>query len=732
MATLGHVAGTAPAGGLHNARGGWQKVQLLSQGNTQARRAGMQQLLRSSHALVRGGDADTAAVVNGIAAGGGEREECDEDGKEVEKKPTSLLECLSARLGSDKERMDRAATHAQVLRRQRRQLWRQLQGQEWPRWRLDAKTQLEMRVEALSHDIRQAEEVVPLQHARRKRMVEALTGSLHQLKALDAEGNLEHHITGGARGALSVRHTDAPLRKKGARGSRLKAPEEEKAIAREARLSNELLDMTLAHMFDVSQTGVILTNGRVCPRCTQDLVLTPMQQLLCPNCKIFTDASVLSASSILDADDSKVARRRVSGGQYFSAEHFMTRLKNVQGHFHRIPPKVLKDICQYIYDYSIPEHDWTNIWVIRETLAGVSRPKLYDHAPLISTYISGIQPPQLPAVVVSEISTMIKMLHKAWAAMQRVLDEEQANANMLAGKPVKPTNRNHPNAGLCLQHLGLLLGLDPLLKYNWSIWEANNVRTKQAMMKTAFGEHGWEMTTVDTPRQAGPAKGAVGRRVVACTLVHMTLNAHDWRLITAEERSQAHPLRKVRKRKVPLKIDPTRSRKVTECRGVNFRVARKLRRKGLWQDVEDITFWVTFWDMLLSDFNPWTECPGKIELVRRTLEAYSVNYIADYLREMEDNEMKRQTEPRGRRPTTASVLKRTTARAKKRAQRQPPTMAEVRVAKRQRRQERERHRRCGATKAPSPRQSTISWGSVTVEGRSGGDKQPQSKKRRRA
>ena len=655
-------------GRLQGTSSGWRKVQLLQRGNTRAR----------ARAPPPPADLDEAA-----AAGAPDSSSTE---SAAEGPPSaSLVTRLTQRMEHGQQEVEDARSEAVVWRRERQELERRLEVERWRRWELDDKTRLEMRVEELGRLIQAAETTLPRQHERRCHLANTLMQSLQRLGALDDSGNLDQHSTGGSKTALSVRHADARAPGQGPPPRRTKAPEEEGAVAREARLSAELLDTTVAHMFGSREGALIMANGRVCPRCCHDLVSTPLQQLLCPRCKIFMDANVLaSASSIMDSSDSSALRRRSSGGQYFSAEHFMTRLQNVQGHFHRIPPKVMKDVCMYIWEYSIPEHDWTNIWVIRECLAGVGKPKLYDHAPLISTYISGIQPPQLSAVTVSEISTMIKMLHKAWAAMQRVLDEEQANANMLAGRPVKPTNRNHPNAGLCLQHLGLLLGIDPLLKYNWSIWEVNNVRTKQAMMKTAFGEYGWEMTTVDTPRQAGPAKGAVGRRVVACTLAKMTLSSHDWRVITPQERAQAHPLRRVRRRQVPLKTDATRSRTVTECRGVNFQLARRLRRLKRWQAVEDVTYWVTFWDMLLSDFNPWEQCRTKIAEARRTVEEWGVAYIADYLREMEDNELRRQTTPSLRRATTASVLKRTTARAKQRAQRIIP--AEV-MAQQQRQRE---------------------------------------------
>lgn len=576
---------------LAQASSGRHRLALMAQANTRQRRWGMAKLNSTARMMARNlsvkrkrapntSSANPAAVVDGPSRTTITSE--DSDGALMEK----LLTAASEARAECNSGLEQAAT----WRREVQELEQLCATRTWRRWEQDQLWRHKLRIRQLQTRISVMETVVPRNTNRHE-------ATVLRIGELLKETNGTGRRIAPRRQVLQVQRNSA------------KDPTTENAARQEMRLCEDLLTMSVAHTFAARSSGRILSNNRVCPRCCGSLVCTANSQLLCTNCTLFLDANVLITSAALEGGDASTSRRggRGHSSQYRPEKHFLTRLSNVQAHYHRIRTSVIKDVCLYLYTHRVPDHDLTNVWVGREALAGTNHAKLYEFVPLIMARVSGIQPPQLPSVTVHEMSTLIKMLHRAWRDEQRRIDERRANQDRLAGRPLRPTKRNHPNAGFCLQHLGQLRGLDELLKGNWSIWEPSNVRNKGSIMEAVFRSYGWEYSPVVVPRIAGPAKGAVERRTVACVLLDTTLAVR-----TASDKN------------------------------VGPRSAMEAACPGAWQELSDTLHWVTFWEFALSEFNPWERCPGRVQAAKEMAQQFSVAHVYDALCNMEGKEVARQ------------------------------------------------------------------------------------------
>ena len=272
----------------------------------------------------------------------------------------------------------------------------------------------------------------------------------------------------------------------------------------------KLLAWTVSHKLRARDSGILLVNSTLCMHCRRPMLLTPEGQCFCKHCKVLYDADTMVTAEMLR--DGKRGGGRGSG-HYVSSKHFMTRVRGVQGQRHTfIHHDIYRDLCAYWHKYGIPKEE-LDVRTCREALNAIDQAGLYEYVQQILTVVTGVRPPQIPPVMLNELNICIRMIHRVWPEFQRIKDDEKARQDKLAGKKPKYPTRNKPNTGYCLNQFFTLLGHPYMCKYNWAIWERDNVRDKDEIMERCFEVYNWEFTpTPESSMVINSAKAAVKRR----------------------------------------------------------------------------------------------------------------------------------------------------------------------------------------------------------------------------
>ena len=395
-------------------------------------------------------------------------------------------------------------------------------------------------------------------------------------------------------------------------GSRLAQQKEERNNKRREELdTKELLAWSALH--SIQDSGLMLSNSDVCPRCYEPMMVASDGQLFCGKCVVFFDNSNMGASSMMLDMNNTVRRggKQAHNAPYQSHSHFLERIKNLMAVWRNIPPHVFTDVTRYLFKFKVPKHDHSTLWVGREALAATGNHEFYHQVHLILSHISAVAPPQIPPVLQSEMSILIRMIHPKWKEIQRLLDDEKARQDKLAGRRVRRFKRNSPNVGYCLDFIAVLRGHPELCTWNWAIHDPANVRLKDSIMELVCRTYNWEFTPTKPKRLAGDAGAAAERRRAAFALAESTLDDHDWR-----PRTEAERVAKDRRRQTRRGATQGGPK---DCRGINFHAARRLGPQ-VWSRVDFVVRTILNWRMLLSEFNPWVEIPDDIA----TVEALAV------------------------------------------------------------------------------------------------------------
>ncbi len=392
----------------------------------------------------------------------------------------------------------------------------------------------------------------------------------------------------------------------------------------------ELLAWTVAHSMDAANSGLLMSNSDVCPRCRQEVMVMDNNQLFCKHCVIYYDATMVVSASMLEAPNKRGSKSSVSAS-YKSWQHFLQRCKDVEGTWRNVAGVIYRRVCEYMYRFEIPEHDRSNLWIGREILSTVKRDKhctvkgedFYNHVHHILSMVSGVLPPRTPPVLKAEIGIMIRMVHREWRHVVCVKDAEQALEDKQRGRTLKNKKRNNPNVGFCYDHLVTLRGHPELTKWNWAIHDPANVREKDAIMEMVFNVFGWKFTHTRVKRLAGHAGSAAARRRVAYDEIVATMDDHDWRAASGPEIDERHPQRTMR-------VEPGTG--VHLCRGANFVAATQTLREQ-WKDIRLAVIMATYWYTFLSDVNPWRERTSFMESVLKITSRHpDVHFVAEFLR----------------------------------------------------------------------------------------------------
>jgi hypothetical protein len=532
------------------------------------------------------------------------------DDGEVMVRLKSVLERDAAALATQR-------TQARVWAAQAAAMEASVRDRNWPRWQLQERARMQREVVRLRAQARCVVVDAVAAHARRQRRLE----ELQRMWAL-TQGSGRRAPRGGWVMALHGGQTQDELK--------LKDPSTRKR--HEEVDTQELLGFLVTQTLHAKQSGLMLSNGASCPRC-----FTPMQaardsQLQCTKCRMVFDSSLIVSSSMLEGggDGLNASKTRCRGrcGQYKTSQHFMARVLRVQvQQGHHVSPQTYLDLCAYVHKFKIPRHDWTNVWVGREMLMATGNHKLYEYVQLVLMTMSGVRPPQLPPVLQNEFSILIRMIHRVWKELQRLLDDEMAEQEKLAGRSVFRRVRNSPNVGFCFDHIATLLGHPELCKWNWSIWEPSNVASKDALFQLICLIFDWQFTPTKVPRMAGPAKVAVQARVRAWAQAEMVLDTHDWRDSTPAERAEQTAWAKTHDGAL---YRPTRGK---QCQGSNRALALRVGA-AVW---EEHAMWpvrvVMYYDYALSDHNLFREDAARTEAAEAWATTHGARHIAELVRE---------------------------------------------------------------------------------------------------
>lgn len=514
---------------------------------------------------------------------------------------------MQAALGEAQERTELQLQEAMKWRAEARALRRRIKRGPWSRGTWHERAGLEEELAELQERINKAEVVEPHRQQNRVRRFE-------RLKALWVE-------TGGSGRRIHNKNSTWAV---AMHGSRLAQKREERNVKRREELdTKELLAWSVMH--SIKDSGVMLSNSDVCPKCYKSMMMASDGQLFCGKCILFFDNSNMGASSMMLDMNNAVRRggRQTHSTPYQSHSHFLERIKNIMGTWRNIPPHVFTDVTRYLFKFKVPAHDHSTLWVGREALAATGNHDFYHQVHLILSHISAVAPPQIPPVLQSEMSILIRMIHPKWKEIQRLLDDEKARQDKLAGRKVRRFKRNSPNVGYCLDFIAVLRGHPELCTWNWAIHDPINVRLKDSIMELVCRTYNWEFTPTKPKRLAGDAGAATERRKTAFALAESTLDDHDWRPRTEAERKAQDRRRQTRRGK--KKGDPK------ECRGINFHAARRLG-KEVWMRVDFVVRTILNWRMFLSEFNPWEEIPQQImEVEKLAIEDTHVHNIRQFI-----------------------------------------------------------------------------------------------------
>ena len=543
------------------------------------------------HCTVDGVEAPTAPTISSKF----------DDDDEVYTKMKDALKDAQAQVDSQLEQ-------AMEWRAEVRRLRRQIKSKRWRRLDLHIKAGLEEEIEKLKQRIHKVEVVeTHRQQCRCKRF--------QKLEALWIE-------TGGSGRRIFNKKSTWSV---AIHGSRLaKAREEKNNNRREELDTKELLAWSVVH--SMKDSGVMMSNSDMCPKCFRSMMVASDGQLFCSNCVIFFDNnSNMGASSMMLDMNTAVRRggRQAHSTPYQSHSHFIERINNLGGKQRNIPQHVYTDVTRYLFKFKVPRHDHTTLWVGREAMAATGNHDFYHQVHLVLSHVAAVVPPQIPPVLRSEMSIMIRMIHPKWKEIQRLLDDEKARQDKLEGRKVRRFKRNSPNVGYCLDFIATLRGHPELCDINWAIHDPMNVRRKDAIMELVCLIYDWEFTPTKPKRLAGDAGAAVERRKTSFAIAESTLDDHDWRPRTEAERQA-----KDRRRQTRRGEDPNGPK---ECRGINFAAAQRLGQE-VWNKVDFVVRTILNWRMFLSEFNPWKEIPDQIlEVEALAIQSADVHNIRQFI-----------------------------------------------------------------------------------------------------
>ena len=252
--------------------------------------------------------------------------------------------------------------------------------------------------------------------------------------------------------------------------------------------------------------------------------------------------------------------------------------------------------------------------------------KLYEHVQLILMKLSGVRPPQIPPVLQNEFSILIRMIHRVWKELQRLLDDENALQDKLAGRTVRKHSRNAPNVGFCFDHIAKLRGHPELCEYNWSIWESDNVAEKDTLFSRVCLVYDWDFVPTVVHRMAGPAKAAVEARQFAWLQSQNILDDHDWRPMTQAEAAD----HKNNLGKPGARLRPTRG---NECRGHNFAAAQAMGAEAWESEVAEPVRALLHYDFALSTHCPVRDDEAGVDALLATATFHNLVHITELVAE---------------------------------------------------------------------------------------------------